>query len=54
MRLQRSGGPLIVTPTASSSIPQEYLGAFGLGPFDTPGGRTMGDTTTLWAVELYE
>ena len=32
----------------------EYLGAFGLGPLDQTGGRTMADTTTLWIVELYE
>ena len=33
---------------------QEFLGPFGLGPFDIPGGRIMGDTTTLWVVELLE
>lgn len=33
---------------------QEFLGPFGVGPFDVPGGRIMGDTTTLWIVELYE
>ncbi len=33
---------------------QEYLGSFGLGPLDVPGGRTMADTTTLWITELYE
>jgi non-lysosomal glucosylceramidase len=32
----------------------EYLGSFGLGPLDNPGGRVMADTTTLWLVELYE
>lgn len=32
----------------------EYLGSFGLGPLDAPGGRVMADTTTLWIVELYE
>jgi non-lysosomal glucosylceramidase len=32
----------------------EYLGPFGVGPFDVPGGRIMGDTTTLWVVELLE
>jgi hypothetical protein len=33
---------------------QEFLGEFGVSPFDIPGGRIMGDTTTLWVVELYE
>ena len=33
---------------------QEFLGPFGVGPFDVPGGRIMGDTTTLWIVELLE
>jgi len=33
---------------------QEFLGPFGVGPFDVPGGRIMGDTTTLWVVELLE
>ena len=33
---------------------QEFLGPFGVGPFDVPGGRIMGDTTTLWLSELYE
>lgn len=32
----------------------EYLGSFGLGPIDVPGGRTMGDTTSLWVVEILE
>ena len=32
----------------------EYLGSFGLGPLDVPGGRIMGDTTTLFVVEVYE
>lgn len=32
----------------------EYLGSFSLGPLDQPGGRTMGDTTTLWVMELLE
>lgn len=32
----------------------EFLGPFGVGPFDVPGGRIMGDTTTLWVVELFE
>lgn len=43
---------------ASGQLPdgaiQEFLGPFGVGPFDVPGGRIMGDTTTLWIVELYE
>jgi len=33
---------------------QEFLGPFGVGPFDVPGGRIMADTTTLWITELYE
>ena len=33
---------------------QEFLGPFGVGPFDIPGGRIMADTTTLWVVELFE
>ena len=33
---------------------QEFLGQFGVSPFDVPGGRIMGDTTTLWVVELLE
>jgi len=33
---------------------QEFLGQFGVSPFDIPGGRIMGDTTTLWVVELLE
>ena len=33
---------------------QEFLGPFGVGPFDVPGGRIMGDTTTLWLVEVME
>jgi non-lysosomal glucosylceramidase len=33
---------------------QEFLGPFYVGPFDVPGGRIMGDTTTLWIVELFE
>ena len=32
----------------------EFLGPFGVGPFDVPGGRIMGDTTTLWVIELLE
>ena len=32
----------------------EYLGSFGLGPLDIPGGRTMGDTTTIWIIETLE
>ena len=32
----------------------EYLGSFGLGPLDIPGGRIMGDTTTLWVTEVME
>jgi hypothetical protein len=32
----------------------EYLGSFGLGPLDVPGGRIMGDTTTLFVVEVWE
>jgi hypothetical protein len=32
----------------------EYLGSFGLGPLDVPGGRIMGDTTSLWVVEVLE
>ena len=32
----------------------EFLGSFGLGPLDVPGGRIMGDTTTLFVVEVYE
>jgi non-lysosomal glucosylceramidase len=32
----------------------EYLGSFGLGPLDIPGGRIMGDTTTLWVTEVLE
>jgi non-lysosomal glucosylceramidase len=32
----------------------EYLGSFGLGPLDVPGGRIMGDTTTLFVVEVFE
>ena len=32
----------------------EYLGSFGLGPLDVPGGRIMGDTTTLFVVEILE
>ena len=43
---------------ASGQMPagyiQEFLGPFGVGPFDVPGGRIMGDTTTLWVVELLE
>lgn len=38
----------------ASGYIQEFLGPFGVGPFDIPGGRIMGDTTTLWVVELYE
>jgi non-lysosomal glucosylceramidase len=38
---------------ATGFIP-EFLGPFGVGPFDVPGGRIMGDTTTLWVVELFE
>jgi non-lysosomal glucosylceramidase len=37
-----------------SGVIQEFLGPFGVGPFDVPGGRIMGDTTTLWVVELLE
>lgn len=33
---------------------QEFLGPFGQGPFDVPGGRIMGDTTSLWLLELLE
>jgi hypothetical protein len=43
-----------VAGQASDGHIQEYLGAFGLSPFDTPGGRVMGDTTTLWLLELFE
>ena len=32
----------------------EYLGSFSLGPIDEPGGRIMGDTTTLWVMEVFE
>ena len=32
----------------------ESLSSFGLGPFDKPGGRLMGDTTTLFVLEVYE
>ena len=32
----------------------EYLGSFGLGPLDVPGGRVMADTTSLWVVEAFE
>lgn len=38
----------------ASGFIQEFLGPFGVGPFDVPGGRIMGDTTTLWVVELFE
>jgi len=38
----------------ASGFIQEFLGPFGVGPFDIPGGRIMGDTTTLWVVELLE
>ena len=38
----------------ASGFIQEFLGPFGVGPFDVPGGRIMGDTTTLWVVELLE
>jgi len=39
---------------ASDGHLPEYLGSFGLGPFDQPGGRTMADTTTIWLLELLE
>jgi len=39
---------------AGAGYVNEYLGSFGLGPFDQPGGRIMGDTTTLWIVEMWE
>ncbi len=32
----------------------EYLGSFGLGPLDQPGGRIMADTTSIWIIELLE
>lgn len=38
----------------ASGFIYEFLGPFGVGPFDVPGGRIMGDTTTLWIVELLE
>lgn len=38
----------------ASGFIYEFLGPFGVGPFDVPGGRIMGDTTTLWIVELFE
>jgi non-lysosomal glucosylceramidase len=38
----------------TSGFIYEFLGPFGVGPFDVPGGRIMGDTTTLWVVELLE
>ena len=39
---------------SSRSSKQEYLGDFGVGPIDVPGGRTMGDVTTVWILELLE
>ena len=32
----------------------ECLGGFGHGPMDVPTGRVMGDTTSLFVLELYE
>ena len=32
----------------------ECLGSFGHGPMDVPTGRVMGDTTSLFVLELYE
>jgi non-lysosomal glucosylceramidase len=40
--------------TACGGCIYEYLGSFGLGPLDIPGGRIMGDTTTLWVTEVME
>lgn len=37
-----------------SPVVSEYLGSFGLGPFDVPGGRVMADTTSIWILELLE
>jgi len=43
---------------ASGQMPegyiQEFLGPFGAGPFDVPGGRIMGDTTSMWVIGLFE
>lgn len=38
----------------ASGFIYEFLGPFGVGPFDIPGGRIMGDTTTIWIIELLE
>ena len=37
-----------------TGVIQEFLGPFGVGPFDVPGGRIMGDTTSIWCLELLE
>jgi hypothetical protein len=55
----------MLSPTSQSSFPnsryqqddgmiQEYLSPFSIGKIDEPGGREMGDVTSIWIVELYE
>jgi hypothetical protein len=43
-----------VPPPLLLARSSEYLGSFGLGPFDVPGGRVMADTTSIWILELLE
>ena len=39
---------------ASDGHVYECLAGFGHGPLDKPAGRYMGDTSTLFVLELYE
>ena len=39
---------------ASDGHVEEVLAAFNHGPLDQPGGRIMGDTTSLYVLEAYE
>jgi non-lysosomal glucosylceramidase len=52
--LKWASGQVVDPASADYGLIYEYLGSFGLGPLDVPGGRVMADTTSLWVVEALE